>query len=159
MTNAAHEAAQSRSAQICELADDMGEFSLSDLAAYARSEGVYAQIKLDSLMDRGVIADVKAIIKRQTDNDGLQVFVAISTGPGALWKPWARCTRVESRMSLQILARSTKHADKSMQRLKEAHEKRFREDLTLPKLSSPRDWDPDDDVPPVHRWEKNDPRR
>ncbi len=153
------EASQSRTQQICELADEMGEFTMSDLAAYVRDEGVYAQIKLDSLMDQGVQADVKRVIKSQNDNDGIPIFVAISRGPSSLWKRWSRCTRVESRVALQIRAVTAHYSGRSLERLKQAHEQRFREDVTLPKMTRPRDWDEEHDTPPTHKWASDDPRR
>jgi len=131
-------------------AKNLGRFTIKQLAEWAVREGVYARFKLESLALRGVQADVKSRLKETLPN-GAPAFVALERGPGAQWVPWMGCTKSESRRAIQVFAVGVSDSDRALQDLVAAHRDRFHEDVDVPKLRRPLEWDEDAETPPVAR--------
>ena len=142
--------AKTKREQAQDIASEMGEFSMRELASELADMGIFNASDDESDLNLGRIKRAKGLLKEH-DKDGCPVFVAISTGPGALWKKWVQCTRVESRRSMQILACGIKDYDRTLKGLKAAHEKRFKEIVTVPRTTDPRGWEYDSETPPVSR--------
>ncbi len=164
--------AMTRTEEVVSLAAAQGEFTMNELAHFARCEDLYDADEHEFFITKGIQADVKDIIKAQLtigqkkhNADGtvsrdpkgktlwdvprLPVFVCISASD-YIWKRLVDCTRVECRAALAIKARKLHESNVMLQSLKRYHEDRFKETVDLPGLSK-RGWDPNADKIPVHR--------
>lgn len=134
--------------QVQDTANEMGEFTMRDLAYKLVEKEVISINNLSmSRLIKGFRVDIRQALKAPTPG-GAPFCVSIGEGAESTWKVWRQCTKRESRRALQIMCKNLSVANKAVQALYEAHLGRFHDPLSIPHLVHPRTWDEDLTEPP-----------
>ena len=121
-----------RAALVRERAEEMGAFSISDLASALMKEGLWgntAHVPEDffRLGFAGARKYVKDTLKRERMLNGAHSWVALSSDQDAVWQRWLTCTRREARSALTVLLEAANSSKLEFKKLKALHEERFHE--------------------------------
>jgi hypothetical protein len=125
-----------RTSLVRERADELGSFSMGDLANVLLKEGLWGNTsripaEFFRLGFSGAKDYVKTTLKREKMLNGACAWVALSSETGAIWQRWVNCTRREARAALVVLLEAANSSKKEFKKLKALHEERFHEEARV----------------------------